>query len=79
MNFCIYTGKENEWLSTSAVTGLVAGGCAKMCVYPLDVLKKRLQIRGFEEAREQFGKVSLFFPYCIFLYLTLSVHEINFL
>ncbi|MPC37021.1 Mitochondrial thiamine pyrophosphate carrier [Portunus trituberculatus] len=49
-------GKENEWLSTSAVTGLVAGGCAKTCVYPLDVLKKRLQIRGFEGAREQFGK-----------------------
>lgn len=53
-------GKENEWLSTSAVTGLVAGACAKVCVYPLDVLKKRLQIRGFEGARKQFGKVVVY-------------------
>lgn len=52
----IQKGKENEWMSSTAVSGSAAGACAKVCVYPLDVLKKRLQIRGFEEARQQFGK-----------------------
>ena len=42
------------------MSGSAAGACAKVCVYPLDVLKKRLQIRGFEKARQQFGKVGFF-------------------
>ncbi|KAK3874592.1 hypothetical protein Pcinc_020484 [Petrolisthes cinctipes] len=49
--------REQHWMNTAAVSGTAAGVCAKVCVYPLDVLKKRLQIRGFEEARKQFGKV----------------------
>nr|XP_053635758.1 mitochondrial thiamine pyrophosphate carrier-like isoform X2 [Cherax quadricarinatus] len=50
-------GGEVPWLSSSAVSGVASGVCAKVCIYPLDVLKKRIQIRGFEEARRQFGKV----------------------
>lgn len=52
-------------MSSTAVSGSAAGACAKVCVYPLDVLKKRLQIRGFEEARQQFGKVSVFFFFSV--------------
>lgn len=48
------------WLSASALSGSAAGAFAKICVYPLDVLKKRMQIMGFEEARRQFGKVVVY-------------------
>lgn len=55
-------GEESRvpWLSISAVSGVAAGASAKTSVYPLDVLKKRLQIRGFETARKQFGKVVVY-------------------
>lgn len=39
----------------SAVCGAAAGFCAKAIVYPLDLLKKRLQVRGFGYARKEFG------------------------
>ncbi|XP_050718513.1 mitochondrial thiamine pyrophosphate carrier-like [Eriocheir sinensis] len=53
-------GEEGVWVSSLAVSGTAAGACAKLCVYPLDVLKKRLQIRGFEDARQHFGKVVVY-------------------
>ncbi|PAA70323.1 hypothetical protein BOX15_Mlig025088g5, partial [Macrostomum lignano] len=37
--------------------GFAAGVAAKSVVYPLDVLKKRQQVRGFEAARLCFGRV----------------------
>ncbi|KFD69514.1 hypothetical protein M514_08823, partial [Trichuris suis] len=40
----------------SFVCGGVAGVAAKALICPLDLLKKRLQVIGFEEARRSFGK-----------------------
>ncbi|CAG2063682.1 unnamed protein product, partial [Timema podura] len=34
----------------------MAGFCAKAVIYPLDLAKKRLQVQGFEQARQRFGK-----------------------
>ena len=36
--------------------GSGAGLCAKVAIYPLDMIKKRLQIQGFESGRIGFGK-----------------------
>lgn len=44
-------------LTSSAVSGSLAGLCAKVVVYPLDLTKKRLQIQGIEQSREAFGQV----------------------
>ncbi|KAJ9582236.1 hypothetical protein L9F63_003365 [Diploptera punctata] len=40
----------------SLVCGSIAGICAKAFVYPFDLARKRLQIQGFQHAREGFGK-----------------------
>ena len=40
----------------SLLCGSGAGLCAKAAVYPLDVVKKRLQIQGFEHGRVGFGQ-----------------------
>nr|AKN21588.1 slc25a-20 [Schmidtea mediterranea] len=38
------------------VSGSVAGIVAKTVIYPLDLAKRRLQVQGFEDARQYFGK-----------------------
>ncbi|CAH8833901.1 unnamed protein product [Trichobilharzia szidati] len=41
----------------SVIAGGLAGMGSKCIVYPLDMVKKRMQVRGFEEARVQFGQI----------------------
>lgn len=42
--------------SLNAVCGAGAGVTSKLIVYPFDTGKRRLQVKGFEKAREEFGK-----------------------
>jgi len=44
-------------LQRSLCCGAVAGFSAKLLVYPFDLIKKRLQVEGFQHARRQFGAV----------------------
>lgn len=66
-------GKKNQTISTtgSLVSGLLAGLCGKTIVYPLDLIKKRLQIQGFDEAKTCLKKLPRCsgFLNCIFLTL----------
>ncbi|KAB7504152.1 Mitochondrial coenzyme A transporter [Armadillidium nasatum] len=64
-NLCLFIdiARQNIWgyqITKSAVCGITAGVCAKVAVYPLDVLKKRMQIRGSEEMRRHFGTVVVY-------------------
>uniref|UniRef100_A0A915JBG4 Mitochondrial thiamine pyrophosphate carrier n=1 Tax=Romanomermis culicivorax TaxID=13658 RepID=A0A915JBG4_ROMCU len=58
----------------SFVCGSAAGLAAKTLTYPLDLLKKRLQIVGFEMARQQFGKVD-YSTTLVAILRNLIVHE----
>ncbi|CAH1105918.1 unnamed protein product [Psylliodes chrysocephalus] len=48
---------EETTFSSSFVSGSLAGLCAKTAIYPFDLVKKRMQIQGFEEGRKIFGKL----------------------
>ncbi|CAG9864617.1 unnamed protein product [Phyllotreta striolata] len=44
-------------MSASMVSGSLAGLVAKTAIYPFDLLKKRMQVQGFDEGRRLFGKL----------------------
>ncbi|CAD0200661.1 unnamed protein product [Chrysodeixis includens] len=48
------TVKSN--LTGNLIAGSIAGIVAKTAIYPFDVVKKRLQIQGFQQHRRGFGK-----------------------
>ncbi len=43
-----------------ASNGGAAGLLAKLVVYPFDLIKKRLEVVNFEEARSKFGQVLIY-------------------
>ncbi|KAK2706926.1 mitochondrial thiamine pyrophosphate carrier-like isoform X2 [Artemia franciscana] len=54
------TMNENITTIESMIAGGICGGTAKMVVYPFDLVKRRLQVQGFEKARMGFGKLETY-------------------
>lgn len=54
--FCFFYFPESSPL-LNGISGLGAGVISKGAVYPLDLIKKRMQVQGFEEARRPFGRL----------------------
>ncbi|XP_046398967.1 mitochondrial thiamine pyrophosphate carrier-like [Ischnura elegans] len=55
-------GEKPMWFPVVGTlgSGALAGLASKTLVYPLDLIKKRLQMKGFEESRKSFGKVVVY-------------------
>ncbi|XP_075978796.1 mitochondrial thiamine pyrophosphate carrier-like [Anticarsia gemmatalis] len=64
-------------LSANLIAGSIAGCVAKTAIYPFDLVKKRLQIQGFQQHRKYFGKQM----YCngVFHCVKLTINEEGFL
>lgn len=64
LQFCFYHGLISAWDTLvsrqsqlqSLVCGSLAGITSKTLLLPLDLLKKRFEVQGFEEARRHFGR-----------------------
>ncbi|CAI2725094.1 unnamed protein product [Schistosoma spindalis] len=54
-----HSGNRSVGPVQSLVSGGLAGIGSKCVIYPLDMVKKRMQVRGFEEARAQFGRIPI--------------------
>ena len=48
---------SKDTVISNLLSGALAGVFSKSLIYPLDSIKKRLQVQGFEEARTKFGSV----------------------
>ena len=75
LNFGFYSLFLSSWRSWSAssavvlqgnknidslVCGAMAGMSSKVLTLPFDIIKKRLQVQGFEKARQPFGQVPIY-------------------
>lgn len=52
----VETDKSSYTFVGSTLAGSLSGLVAKVFIYPLDLMKKRLQIQGFKGNRNEFGK-----------------------
>ena len=52
-------GPSNMVLEDVAA-GFLSGALVKIMLHPTDVVKKRLQVQGFEEARREFGRFAVY-------------------